>query len=104
MKYDHLVSFQFNQELSPEKKLELLNLLYALKGTIPGLLDMGAGFNETKETANIHGYTLGLRITFADQASLDQYGPHPAHQRFVQALSGLIENVVVVDYPIRSES
>ena len=100
--YEHLVTFKFKEDISEEKKKELLDLLHGFKGVIPGMVDMSAGFNETKETENIHGYSLGLRVTFEDQLSLDQYGPHPAHQQFVQALDGLIDNVIGVDYPIRN--
>ncbi|WP_328804398.1 Dabb family protein [Paenibacillus apii] len=53
----------------------------------------------TEETDNIHGYTLGLWVTFKDLESLRSYGPHPIHQEFVKSLDGLLENVVVVDYP-----
>lgn len=54
----------------------------------------------TEEQENVHGYTLGLRVTFESQEALRAYGPHPAHQKFVSMLEGILENVVVVDYPI----
>lgn len=54
----------------------------------------------TQETEQIQGYTLGLRVTFEDKQALEQYLPHPIHQEFVQSLSGIIDNVIVVDYEI----
>ncbi|MGO4501188.1 Dabb family protein, partial [Paenibacillus sp. 2RAB27] len=65
-----------------------------------GIFDISAGINVTEETENIKGYTLGLRVTFEDLASLRSYGPHPVHQEFVKALDGILENVIVVDYPL----
>jgi hypothetical protein len=101
--YEHLVSFKFKEELSASKEKELLNALYALPTAISGIVELTAGCNETTETGNIQGYTLGLRVTFADQQSLLAYGPHPAHQSFVSMLDGLIENVIVIDYPISNK-
>ena len=75
-------------------------MLFTFKAKIPGYVELTAGVNVTEETANIHGYTLGLRVTFEDKAALDQYGPHPVHQQFVKLLDGIIESVIVMDYPI----
>ncbi|AHV97492.1 MULTISPECIES: Dabb family protein [Paenibacillus] len=97
--YEHLVVFKFNDGLTPAKQQELLDQLLALRDRIPGITDLSAGVNVTEETDNIHGYTLGLRVTFKDLESLRSYGPHPIHQEFVKSLDGLLENVVVVDYP-----
>ncbi len=97
--YEHLVIFKFNTNITPTKQQELLDQLLAFRGRIPGILDISAGINVTEETENIHDYTLGLRVTFEDLSSLRSYGPHPVHQKFVESLDGILENVVVVDYP-----
>jgi hypothetical protein len=96
---EHIVVFKFNEKITPDKETELLNKLLAFKGQIPGIVDLSAGLNTTKETGNIHGYSLGLRVSFQDQTSLDNYGPHPVHQDFVKSLDGILDGVVVVDYP-----
>ncbi|CAM4466174.1 hypothetical protein FHS16_003183 [Paenibacillus endophyticus] len=98
--FEHLVSFKFKEALSPSKEAELLEALHALKTQVPGIVELTAGRNETLETGNIQGYMLGLRVTFTDRQALQDYGPHPAHQSFVAMLDGLIENVIVIDYPI----
>jgi hypothetical protein len=97
---EHLVAFKFNEHYDPHTAEHLLQTLRELKGQIPGIVELTAGVNVTEETENIHGYTLGLRVTFTDQEALRQYGPHPAHRHFVELLEGIIESVVVVDYPI----
>jgi hypothetical protein len=98
--FEHLVSFKFKEKLSASKEKELLDALYSLPLQIPGIVQLTAGNNETSETGNIQGYTLGLRVTFTDKQALLDYGPHPAHQSFVSLLDGILDNVIVIDYPI----
>ncbi|MEK3725468.1 Dabb family protein [Paenibacillus sp. FSL H8-0034] len=98
--YEHIVAFKFNKNYKPEHEKQLLESLLSFKGRIPGVVELTAGVNVTEETDNIRGYTLGLRVTFEDKQSLQQYGPHPVHQQFVQLLDGIIESVIVIDYPI----
>ena len=98
--YEHLVSFKFNEKMNSQKANELIEVLLGFKAQISGIVELTAGINETTEVENIHGYTLGLRVTFQDKEALLQYGPHPVHQQFVNLLDGLIESVVVIDYPI----
>jgi hypothetical protein len=97
--YEHLVVFKFNTNITPAEQQGLVDQLLAFRNRIPGILDISAGINVTEETGNIHGYTIGLRVTFEDLESLRAYGPHPVHQEFVKSLDGLLENVIVVDYP-----
>jgi hypothetical protein len=100
--YEHLVSFKFKESYSPDKVKMLLDTLLSFKGRIPGIVELTAGVNVTEEIDNIHGYSLGLRVTFQDKEALRQYGPHPVHQEFVRMLDGILDNVVVIDYPVAS--
>ncbi|MDF2922492.1 MAG: stress protein [Paenibacillaceae bacterium] len=97
---EHLVIFRFNEHYRPEQERQLLELLLTFKDHIPGIVELTAGVNMTEETDNIHGYSLGLRVTFTDREALRQYGPHPKHQEFVRSLDGILDQVVVVDYPV----
>ncbi|HWJ78556.1 MULTISPECIES: Dabb family protein [Bacillaceae] len=97
--YEHMVFFKFNEFLTPEKEKELLGRLNSFQDKIPGIKELTAGFNVTEEVENMKGFTLGLRVTFENKNALDNYGPHPVHQEFVGSLEGVIEDVVVVDYP-----
>lgn len=97
--YEHLVFFKFNNNVSSDKQKELLDQLLSFRNRIPGIVDVSAGINVTEEIDNIKGYTLGLRVTFEDLESLRAYGPHPVHQEFVQSLAGILDDVIVVDYP-----
>lgn len=80
--YEHLVVFKFNTNITADKKQELLDQLLGFQGRIPGILDISAGLNVTEEVENVHGYTLGLRVTFDSLESLRAYGPNPVHQQF----------------------
>jgi len=97
---DHLVVFKFNNKTTLAKQQEWVEQLLALQEQIPGIVALTAGINVTEETDRIQGYTIGLRVTFADQDALRAYGPHPAHQAFVASLDGWVEDVIVVDYAI----
>ncbi|ASA20825.1 Dabb family protein [Paenibacillus donghaensis] len=100
--FEHLVAFRFNDSYNPEEGDLLIQTLISLKEQIPGIVEITAGVNVTEETANIHGYTLGLRVTFESREALLAYGPHPAHQYFVGLLGGILDQVVVVDYPVNT--
>ncbi|ANE45269.1 stress protein [Paenibacillus swuensis] len=97
---EHIVIFKFNEKVTSEQEQALLDQLLAFKGQIPGIAELSAGINVTEETEVAHGFSLGLRVTFETQEDLRNYGPHPLHQAFVASLSGLLEQVIVVDYPI----
>ncbi|OBZ14670.1 stress protein [Bacillus sp. FJAT-27264] len=99
--FEHLVLFKFNANYDPATGPQLVETLLSFKGEIPGIVQITAGVNETEETDNMRGYTLGLRVTFENKEALHQYGPHPKHQDFVQMLTGILDNVVVADYPIQ---
>ncbi len=98
--YHHQVLFRFKEPLAPETAHDLTETLLALPAEIAGILDISAGINETEETLNSHGYTLGLHVSFESRQALRAYQPHPAHQAFIQKLNGLVESVVVMDYPV----
>lgn len=98
--YEHLVLFKFNEKITSAKEKELLAKLKVFKELIPGIIELSAGINDTEEIERAKGYTLGLRVTFENKDFLDKYGPHPVHQEFVKSLEGIIEDVIVVDFPL----
>ncbi|WP_309571785.1 Dabb family protein [Deinococcus sp.] len=98
--HEHIVVFRFNRPVPASMTDGFLAALRAFPGQIPGILDLSAGLNDTEESENAHGYSLGLRITFESLAALQTYRPHPLHQAFVASLNGLVDHVIVMDYPI----
>ncbi|HDR3901617.1 TPA: Dabb family protein [Bacillus cereus] len=102
MRYEHMVFFKWNQNITRENESELVKELLCFKELIPGILDISAGHNITEETDKIQGYTLGLRITFENQQALKDYAVHPVHQSFKEKIKGIYDNVLVTDYPIQN--
>jgi hypothetical protein len=98
--FEHLVVFKFNRILETSEEQSILEQILGLKDQIPGVVELSAGWNETEELGNIHGFTLGLRVLFTDKEALRNYGPHPAHQALVGRIGGMLGQVVVVDFPV----
>jgi len=93
---EHLVLLKWNAEARPERIEAALDGLRALKGQIPGILDLTCGHNFSDRAQGFHA---GLLVRFTDRAALDAYLPHPAHQRVVQDLLNPIrEETIALDY------
>ena len=75
-----------------EQKQRVIAEIRKLQGQIPGLVETHVGTNISPRG---QGYELGGVMKFADQASLDAYGPHPVHQKLVSWLMPLIEPIEV---------
>ncbi|WP_341069788.1 Dabb family protein [Bacillus sp. FSL R12-0069] len=99
--WEHFVSFKFNEKSTNEQEEHLLQILLSFRKTIPGIISLTAGFNETKESDRIQGFRLGLRITFKDRQALDAYATNPEHLFFINQLTPIFDNAIVVDYPIK---
>ena len=87
-----MFAFRWKLETKAEQKAAALQEIRGLQGQIPGLLEAWAGKNISPRGL---GYELSGVMKFQDQASLDAYGPHPAHQKLVQWLMPLIEPMEV---------
>ena len=95
---EHLVLFQWTPDASAEAIAQVLAALKALRGQVPGIVDLTCGENFS---ARAQGYTHALTVRFEARAALDAYGPHPAHQKVVQELIKPINaSTLVVDYAI----
>ena len=55
--YEHMVFFRFKHQVAQVTLDDLMATLLAFPRTIPGILEMSAGINETEETENIHPNT-----------------------------------------------
>ena len=90
--------FQWTPDALAEAIARVVTELRALKGQIPGILDLTCGENFCPRS---QGFTHALVVRFEDRAALEAYGPHPAHQRVVQEfISPIRANTLAVDYEI----
>lgn len=95
---EHIVLIKFSPETTKEQKEELIRRTLQLKTMIPGIMDIQQGFNFSNRS---QGYEIGLTVRFEDKASLDNYGPHPAHQEIVNYLKEIgMEDSIIVDFQL----
>jgi Stress responsive A/B Barrel Domain len=95
MPVNHQVWIKFRSEASAEQIDAVLADLRALRGKVPGILDMNVGRNFT-DRAN--GYQYGLMVILQDKASLEAYGPHPEHAKVAVKIRAIAESVMALDY------
>ncbi len=95
---EHIVLTKFSPSTTVEQKQELIRKTLLLKDKIPGILDIQQGFNFSSRSK---GYDVGLTVRFQDQASLDHYLPHPAHQKIKDYLGEIgLEDRIIVDFEV----
>lgn len=90
--YVHMFAFRWKPGVTQEQKSRVLAAIRGLQGQIPGLLETAVGPNISPRG---QGYELGGMMKFADKASLESYGAHPAHQKLLSWLMALIEPIEV---------
>lgn len=86
----HVFAFQWKQGTSEAQKDRARKDIAAFQGVIPGLLHTHVGPNISPRGK---GYTFGGIMQFKDQASLDAYVQHPAHQALLVWLVPLIDAI-----------
>jgi antibiotic biosynthesis monooxygenase (ABM) superfamily enzyme len=92
----HIVLLQPKPETTPEEMEAVLEQVKALKGKIPGLIQVQAGANQH----NAHqGYTYGFVMRFTDEEHLKAYSPHPAHRAVSPELRRLSTYLLNFDIP-----
>jgi len=93
----HIVCLKFKPETISESILEVEKKFPALKQSVPGIISIEWGLNNSPEGLN-KGFTHCFIVTFANELARSTYLPHPAHQAFVEILKPLLDDVFVFDY------
>ncbi|SDJ62605.1 Dabb family protein [Salimicrobium halophilum] len=95
---EHIILIKLSEETTTEQKQELIRRTLELKNSIPGIVDIQQGINFSERNK---GYEIGMTVRFKDRESLENYGPHPAHQDIVSYLKEIgMEDRIVVDFEI----
>lgn len=95
---EHIVLIKWKPDAPPGAIEDVMRALEALKGQVPGIVDLVCGPNFSTRS---QGFQTGLIVRLTDRAALDAYGPHPAHQAVVQNLIAPIrEDVIAVDFEV----
>lgn len=92
---DHIVLFTVREGVSREDAADLVHSLAALKGSVPGVVDLSVGENFSERAG---GYTHGLFVRLEDRDALQGYMQHPDHQAVVAKLEERTTGRLVVDY------
>ena len=91
----HIVCWKYKAETTAETRAEHIAGLRALPNVIDEIITFQVG------TDILHlerSFDTGLVSTFADQAALDAYTVHPAHQEVVAIGRQISAQVVSVDF------
>lgn len=86
----HVFAFQWKPGTTDAQKERAKKDILAFQGEIPGLLQTHAGPNISPRGK---GYTFGGIMQFKDEASLNAYVQHPAHQALLKWLVPLIDAI-----------
>ena len=77
---EHVVLFKTRPGTPPEQVQAMVDGLRALRGQIPGIVDLTCGHNFCDRN---QGYNVGLVVRFESREALAVYLPHPAHRAAV---------------------
>ena len=86
----HIFGFRWKPEATQELQQRATRDIRAFQGVIPGLLQTHVGPNISPRGK---GYTYGGVMLFENQAALDAYVKHPAHQALLTWLVPLIDAI-----------
>ena len=91
----HIVMFQFKEENKQENLQRVKGMLEALPAKIDTLRSMEVGIDISRSDRS---FDMVLVSHFDDQAGLDAYAPHSAHQEVVSVIKEVTTLSKVVDY------
>lgn len=93
----HVVLFEWVDDITPEKRQELIAHFCSLEDKIDVIQDFEYGSDISVEGLQ-KGYNHCFTVTFNDEAARDTYLPHPDHKAFGEAVTPFVKNVLVIDY------
>ena len=91
----HIVMFQFKDEDKEANLLRVKTMLEALPAKIETLRSMEVGIDISNSERS---FDMVLISKFDDQAGLDAYAPHSAHQEVVSVIKEVTTLSKVVDF------
>lgn len=93
----HFVGFGFLPECTEKKVEEILHAFIGLGDSIPEVLSLNCGPNNSPE--NLNGQcTHGFILTFANEKDRDAYLIHTKHLEFVELVKDNLAEVFVLDF------
>lgn len=93
----HVVLYKFKDTISPAQLQEVVDAFSGLPKQVDTIIGFERGVNVSQEQKS-EGFTHAFVVTFRDQAGLDTYLKHPAHDAYVKVVRDRREKVIVFDY------
>lgn len=93
----HLVLFKFHDDVSTDSITIVQKAFSALPSKIPEIRDFEWGIDVSVEDLH-QDFTHAFLVTFGSLEDRAIYLPHPDHQEFVEMLTPMLEDVMVLDY------
>jgi hypothetical protein len=93
----HIVMYKFKDGLPQAQIDEVVSTFNKLPSQIEQIIGYEAGTNVSREGKS-EGFTHAFVVTFANEADLDTYIKHPAHQAYVNLVKDRREKVIVFDF------
>lgn len=96
----HIVFLKIKEGINEERVKKCLDTITDLKDTIPGIISIDYGKDNSPEKKN-KGYQYAFTVYFKDAASRDSYISHPDHQRVInEHITPIVSDVMVFDYGV----
>jgi len=95
MAVQHMVWMRFDESLGAQRVRMHLDALVALKGQVPGIVDISAGENFTDRA---DGMTHGLLVTLESKEALKVYAEHPAHLAAAGPMKADASKLLAMDF------
>ena len=95
----HILLISFKDTTSAEQATHVMNEFCTIPERIPGVVSVEWGVNNSPEGLNKQ-YSHTVLMTFADEASRENYLPHPEHEALKAVFVPLLEDIIVFDYTV----
>src|SRR5690625_7968486 len=95
----HILLIQLKCTAQRARLESVRELVSGLGEKIEGVSGVEWGVNDSPEGKN-KNFTHVVMMTFADEAARQRYLVHPEHMALVDVFIPLLEDIVVVDYPV----
>jgi hypothetical protein len=93
----HVVLYKFKDDCTPEQIQQVIDAFAGLPKKVDTIIGFERGTNVSQEGKS-EGLTHCFVVTFRDEAGLNAYLKHPAHDDYVKVVRDKREKVVVFDY------
>lgn len=91
----HIVFWKLKPQDKAANLLRMQEMLLALKGRVPQVLDLSVG---TDIKGGPAAWDIALEVSLADEDALDAYQVHPEHEKVKQFIGTVTAERAVVDF------